>query len=75
MKNKEEAKISYDVESDILRIEISKQPIDHAREMGSVVVHFTKEEIPVYLEFLEAKKFVNNLKRTFGSVKASELNG
>jgi hypothetical protein len=33
-------KISYEPEADILRIEVSKEPIDYAKEMGNFIVHF-----------------------------------
>lgn len=58
MKNKTpKTKMSYEPEADILRIEISKKPIDYAKEMGDIIVHFSPEGLPVYLEILEAKKF------------------
>jgi len=49
MNNNKKTKISYDPESDVLRVEISKQPIDYAKEMGNFIVHFTKNGLPVYL--------------------------
>lgn len=54
-------KISYEKEADILRVEISRAPIDYATELGNVVVHFTPDNQPVYLEFLEASQFVKNI--------------
>jgi len=51
-------KMSYEPEADVLRIEISKKPIDYAKEMGDIVVHFSSQGLPVYLEVLEAKKFL-----------------
>jgi uncharacterized protein YuzE len=53
------AKISYDRDADILSWELSKVgDIDYASEMGDVVVHFTKDNKPVYLEVLNASKFL-----------------
>ena len=49
----------FDPQVDILLVEIAKRPIDHAREMGPVIVHFTKDGKPVALEILEASKFVS----------------
>lgn len=51
-------KINYDVESDVLRVELSRQPIDYATEIGNVIVHFNPKGLPVYFEILEAKKFL-----------------
>lgn len=62
MENKK-TKISYDIESDVLRVEVSKKPIDYAKEMGNIIVHFTKEGLPVYLEILEAKGFLKKSKQ------------
>jgi uncharacterized protein YuzE len=53
------AKISYDKDADVLSWELSKVgDIDYASEMGDVVVHFTKDNKPVYLEVLNASKFL-----------------
>ena len=50
-------KIQYDVESDVLSWEISKEPIDNAVEMGNMVVHFNPNNSPVLVEILEARRF------------------
>ena len=62
MENKK-TRISYDIESDVLRVEVSKKTIDYAKEMGNIIVHFTREGIPVYLEILEAKGFLKKSKQ------------
>lgn len=61
MRGKEKQKISYEAEADVLRVELSKKPIDYATEVGNVVVHFGSDDMPVYLEFLEASKFVSDI--------------
>ena len=50
--------MSYEPEADVLRIETSRKPIDHATEIGNVVVHFSRHDTPVYFEILEASKFL-----------------
>ena len=50
--------MTYDPQVDVLLVELSKRPIDYAEEMGSVVVHFTKNQKPVALEILDASQFV-----------------
>lgn len=62
MKNKNRAKISYEPEADVLSWEISNQPIDSAREVGNIVVHFTKKNMPVLVEILEASQFLSRAK-------------
>ena len=56
---KNNTKISYDREADVLSWELSREgKIDYASEVGDVIVHFTKENKPVYLEVLNASKFL-----------------
>ena len=62
-KQNKKSKVSYDPEADVLRIEISKRPIDYATEIGNIIVHFSPQNLPVYLEILEAKKFLFQYKR------------
>ncbi len=62
MKNKNNTKISYEPETDVLMWEITDKSIDFAKEIGNVVVHFTKNNIPVLIEILEASKFLNKAK-------------
>lgn len=50
--------MSYEVEADVLRIEASRAPIEYAKEVGNVVVHFSPDGTPVYFEILEASKFL-----------------
>ena len=64
-------KISYEPEADVLRVEISRRPIDYASELGNIVVHFSPQNTPVYLEILEASKFIEELSRAVRSVKTS----
>ncbi|MEK7568634.1 MAG: DUF2283 domain-containing protein [Patescibacteria group bacterium] len=62
MKTKDKAKISYEPESDVLMWEISGSSIDYAKEIGNFVVHFTKNNVPVLIEILEASKFLAKTK-------------
>jgi len=73
MRKNKKTKISYDPEADVLRVEISKRPIDYAREMGNFIVHFTKKGLPVYLEVLEAKKFLVRTERILEKAKIPEF--
>lgn len=57
MKKIKNVKIAYDSEADVLSWEGDKAArIDHAKEMGNLVVHFTKTGEPVLVEMLEASK-------------------
>jgi len=62
IKSKNKAKISYEPEADVLMWEVADKPIDFAKEIGNIVVHFTKNNIPVLIEILEASKFLAKAK-------------
>ena len=57
MKKKTNTKISYDADADVLSMESAgRMIIDHAEEMGNLVVHFSKRNKPVLVEILEASR-------------------
>ena len=60
------ARITYEPEADVLTWEITNQPIDFAKEIGNIVVHFTKQNIPVLIEILEASSFIKKTKQLIG---------
>jgi uncharacterized protein YuzE len=51
-------KIKYSADEDILLYEVSTEPIDYAEESGPVIVHFSKEGKPVFLEIMNASEFL-----------------
>lgn len=50
----------YDSESNVLSITVAKTKFDYATELGDLIVHFDKKNRPVYLEILNASKFLVN---------------
>lgn len=49
--------IKYDSDADVLSMASeARANIDHAQEMGNVVVHFSKKGEPVVVEILEASE-------------------
>ncbi|MBI2645393.1 DUF2283 domain-containing protein [Candidatus Uhrbacteria bacterium] len=66
-------KISYEQEADILRVEILTSPIDYATEIGPFVIHFNKKGIPVYVEILEASKFLKETERAYSKRKTVHI--
>lgn len=57
MKKKTNTKISYDADADVLSMESGgRTTIDHAEEMGNLVVHFSRKNKPVLVEILEASQ-------------------
>lgn len=57
-------KMGYDREEGILMVETASGKIDHAEEMGPVIVHFTKEGKPVLLEILDGSEFLSLATKT-----------
>lgn len=55
MKN---TKIVYEPEDDILNIWLSKKPYDFAEDNNGVITHYTKDKEPVYIEILDARRFL-----------------
>ena len=53
-------KYKYDKESNVLAVTISNKPFDYAKEMGDFIVHFDKKNKPVYIEILNANRFLVN---------------
>ncbi|MEK9185476.1 MAG: DUF2283 domain-containing protein [Patescibacteria group bacterium] len=66
-------KISYEPEADVLSLEVSKQPIDFAEEVGNFVVHFNIKNKPVLIEVLEASKFLKQAKNIMLSKNSSNF--
>ncbi len=54
-------KIKYEQEDDVLNIWLSKKLYDYAEDENGVITHYTKKGEPVYIEILDASRF---LKRT-----------
>lgn len=59
MKKTHKAKIVYEPEADVLSWELSKKPIEYAEEVDNMIVHFSKDNTPVFVEILGASKFVS----------------
>lgn len=52
-------KIKYDEEADILTIILKDRgELSHAEEVGDIIVHFDKNEKPLFMEILKASKIV-----------------
>ncbi|MBI2459874.1 MAG: DUF2283 domain-containing protein [Parcubacteria group bacterium] len=51
----------YDLEANIISWEITKDPIDHAIELGNFIIHLSKTKKPVLIEILNASKFAGQM--------------
>ena len=50
--------IRYSKDVDILHIELSDGPIDHAQDSGPFIIHFSDKDEPVLLEVQGGKDFL-----------------
>lgn len=64
---------NYDSEADVLSITLSNIPFDYAEEMGDFIVHFSKKNKPVYVEILNASKFIKNAAISFPRSSREEI--
>ncbi|MFY9484665.1 MAG: DUF2283 domain-containing protein [Patescibacteria group bacterium] len=73
--NKPHPKIRYESQADVLSYELTKEPIDHAEEIGNFIVHFTEDNSPVLVEILNAREFLDSSGSLVhkGSQKSSKL--
>ena len=60
VKNKKYPKFMYEKEDDVLNIWLSHKNFDHAEQEGDIIVHFTQDNEPVYLEILDASNFLRD---------------
>ncbi len=51
-------KFRYDREDDVLMIWFSQKPVDYAEQTDNVIMHFSKDNVPVLMEILEASAFL-----------------
>lgn len=67
------ANMNYEPEADVLSWELSDKPIDFAKEVGNVVVHFSKDQTPVLVEVLEATQFMKESTDLMGKQSVSRV--
>jgi len=53
--------VYYDNEANLISWEITGGKIDHAREFGNFIIHFSSAGKPILVEILDASKFVGQL--------------
>jgi len=61
-------KVKTDLEANVIAWEIAKAPIDYAKEVGHAIIHFSEGGMPVYIEVLEANKFMASPQRAMKPV-------
>ncbi|MGH7966906.1 MAG: DUF2283 domain-containing protein [Candidatus Binatia bacterium] len=54
-------KATYNRTDDVIMLEISSAPIDHAEEVGPFIVHFSPDNKLVLVEILDASEFLGRV--------------
>lgn len=58
-------KVYYEPEDDVLNIWVSKKRFDYAEDEDGVIIHYTKDREPVYIEILDASRFLGKTDKFF----------
>lgn len=58
-------KIYYEPEDDVLNIWVSEKHYDYAEDDDGVIIHYTKDCEPVYIEILDASRFLGKGYQSF----------
>lgn len=67
-------RIGYNREKDVLLIEVSRTPVDHAQEAGPLIVHFSKQNHPILIEVLDASDFLSTATQVAARAKKEVRN-
>lgn len=59
-------KVGYDSETDIMLVQTGKGSVDHAEEMGPMIVHLTRAGKPILLEILDARDTLARMSKAAG---------
>lgn len=65
-------KIKYEEEDDVLNIWLSKKLYDFAEDDDGVIIHYTRDREPVYIEILDASRFLGKGHKQFQKVSKSK---
>ena len=65
-------KTSYNRKDDVLVYEVGEGTIDHAEEMGPIIVHFDEGGRPLVLEILDASDFITETTKVTMKSKTGE---
>lgn len=66
-------KYTYDPDADVLAYFLSKKPFAYATEMGDFIVHFDKNDAPVYVEVMNASTFLIGAAKSLSKPRQFDL--
>ncbi len=70
-KKQTKAKMSYDADADVLSFVTAKGKLDHVSEMWPLLVHFDRNNKPLYVELLDASRVFKTLNKSHSVRKAA----
>jgi len=53
--------MNYDIEANLISLEIAKGEISHTKEFGNFIIHVSASGKPILIEILDATKFIGQL--------------
>ncbi|MFH1232922.1 MAG: DUF2283 domain-containing protein [Patescibacteria group bacterium] len=53
--------MNYDIESNLISLELAKDPINHTVEFNDFIIHLSKTKKPILIEILNASKFIGKM--------------
>ncbi|MBI2334500.1 DUF2283 domain-containing protein [Candidatus Daviesbacteria bacterium] len=59
--------IKYESKDDVLNIWLSHKRIDDADDINGVIIHYTKDREPVYIEILDASRLLGKEPKSFSA--------
>lgn len=75
MKQRNDIKYSYDPDADVLMLrKKGTGKIDHAEEMGDFVVHFSKQNVPLLIEILNASSVIAESNKNMLQMARKKIN-
>ncbi|KKS14197.1 hypothetical protein A2617_04530 [Candidatus Daviesbacteria bacterium RIFOXYD1_FULL_41_10] len=58
-------RVLYEQKDDVLNIWISDKHFDYAEDEDGVIIHYSKDHEPVYIEILDASRFLGKEKKVY----------
>lgn len=58
-------RIKYEPEDDVLNIWLAEKRVDDVDDIDGVIIHYTKDREPVYIEILDASRFLGKGYKSF----------
>ncbi|MGH2568253.1 MAG: DUF2283 domain-containing protein [Bacteroidota bacterium] len=65
-------RIQYNRKDDVLVIHVAQGKVDFAEELGDMIVHYSKNNKPLFIEVLDASNFLATLTKTIARAESGK---